>query len=83
MSDTIGGMTHAELLAFIGSQTNRSALPPSLVLKQLAVIEQAGFFGAAPTYRPIVSGSRSSGAALVSLLAALSQLGLIYDQTTA
>jgi hypothetical protein len=42
-----------------------------------------GFFGSAATAKPTVSGSRASGAALVSLLSALSSLGLITDSTTA
>lgn len=43
----------------------------------------AGFFGAAATTQPTVVGSQSSGEALASLLAALAQLGLITDDTTA
>ena len=43
-----------------------------------------GFFDAVPTgTRPTVTGSRSSGAALASLLTALATLGLITDSTTA
>ncbi|MFJ2399842.1 hypothetical protein ACIOUE_00960 [Streptomyces xanthochromogenes] len=41
-----------------------------------------GFWGKTPTTRPTVTGSRASGAALVSLIAALKSLGLIDDQTT-
>ncbi|MGI5404134.1 hypothetical protein ACQEVG_32730 [Streptomyces sp. CA-135486] len=44
---------------------------------------EAGFFGAAPVARPVVTGSRASGAAFDSLLAAMGALGLIDDQTTA
>jgi hypothetical protein len=43
----------------------------------------AGFFGAAPVGRPVVNGSWSDGTAQASLAAALEQLGLIDDQTTA
>ncbi|MFE9064958.1 hypothetical protein [Streptomyces violaceusniger] len=43
----------------------------------------AGFFGAATTTRPTVTGSRDGNAALASLLTALAQLGLIVDNTTA
>jgi hypothetical protein len=43
----------------------------------------AGFFGAAPVGRPTVAGSWSDGTAQASLAAALEQLGLIDDQTTA
>jgi hypothetical protein len=42
-----------------------------------------GFYGAAPVGRPVVNGSRGGNAALASLLAALDQVGLIDDQTTA
>ncbi len=41
-----------------------------------------GFFGASPVAQPSVTGSRASGAALVSLLNALSSLGLIVNNTT-
>lgn len=44
---------------------------------------QAGFYAATAIAKPTVSGSRSSGAALTSLLSALSSLGLITDTTTA
>ena len=43
---------------------------------------QAGFFGAPPVPRPVVTGSWSDGTAQKSLLAALVQLGLVTDQTT-
>lgn len=42
-----------------------------------------GFFGTAPAVQPNVSGSRASGAALTSLLSALTVLGLISNSTTA
>lgn len=42
-----------------------------------------GFYGAAPTNQPTVSGSRADGTALASLLTALATLGLITDSTTA
>lgn len=42
-----------------------------------------GLFGATPVPRPSVTGSRASGAALVSLLAALVALGAITDNTVA
>lgn len=42
-----------------------------------------GFFGTTPQTRPTVTGSRSGGTALQSLLAALSTLGLIADGTSA
>lgn len=43
----------------------------------------AGFFGASPTGRPTVAGSRGGNAALASLLTALAGLGLVVDSTTA
>jgi hypothetical protein len=43
----------------------------------------AGFFGAAPVSRPVVTGSRGANAALTSLLTGLDSLGLVDDQTTA
>ncbi|HET7302777.1 MAG TPA: hypothetical protein VFI74_05610 [Candidatus Saccharimonadales bacterium] len=45
--------------------------------------QKLGFFGATPVVRPTVSGSRSSGAALTSLLSTLATLGIITDATTA
>jgi hypothetical protein len=44
---------------------------------------QAGFFGATPTGRPTVAGSRGGNAALASLITALATLGLVTDSTTA
>jgi hypothetical protein len=43
----------------------------------------AGFFGATPTGRPTVTGSRGGNAALASLITALATLGLVTDSTTA
>jgi hypothetical protein len=42
-----------------------------------------GFFNATPVTVQNVTGSKASGAALVSLLGALVNLGLITDSTTA
>lgn len=42
-----------------------------------------GFFSATAIAKPTVTGSKASGAALASLLTALSSLGLITDSTTA
>lgn len=52
----------------------------SLVLGALG--KSVGFFGSIGTAKPVVAGSKASGAALVSLLAALVGLGLITDNTT-
>jgi hypothetical protein len=41
-----------------------------------------GFFGADPTPRPTITGSRSDGTALANLLTALHNMGLIEDNTT-
>ena len=40
------------------------------------------FYGAAPTAKPTVAGSKGGNAALASLLTALATLGLITDSTT-
>ena len=45
--------------------------------------ENVGFYGETPQPKPTVTGSRSSGAALESLLTALDTLGLITNNTTA
>jgi hypothetical protein len=42
----------------------------------------AGFFGAKPIGRPVITESRSNGKALASLLSQLAGLGLIVDRTT-
>ena len=44
---------------------------------------QLGFYGSTPINKPAVTGSRSSGAALTSLLTRLANLGLITNSTTA
>ena len=44
--------------------------------------EKIGFWGATPIIRPKVTGSRSSGAALTSLLEKLAALGLIINEST-
>lgn len=48
----------------------------------LKVGGDVGFFGAAPTGRPVVSGAKEGNAALASLIAALARLGLVTDSTT-
>ncbi len=45
-------------------------------------VAKLGFYGASPQFRQTVTGSRSSNAAVASLLSALSSLGLIADNTT-
>lgn len=42
-----------------------------------------GFFGATPSLKPTVTGSRTDGTALTSALSALATLGLITNSTTA
>ncbi|MEU6365792.1 hypothetical protein ABZ876_08550 [Streptomyces sp. NPDC046931] len=44
---------------------------------------KVGFYGADPTGRPTVTGSRGGNVALASALTALATLGLIVDNTTA
>lgn len=44
--------------------------------------DELGFFAATPISKPVVTGSRASGAALTSLLSRLAALGLITDSTT-
>jgi hypothetical protein len=45
-------------------------------------VSQLGFYGAAPTAKPVVTGSWSDGTAARSMLSALVRLGLAEDQTT-
>lgn len=42
-----------------------------------------GFYGATPVAKATVTGARDDGTALLSLLTALADLGLIVDSTTA
>lgn len=44
---------------------------------------RVGFYGTAPVVKPAVTGSRSDGTALASLLTALSSLGLLTNSTVA
>jgi hypothetical protein len=53
------------------------------IAQTLAGVGQIGFFNATPVTKPIVTGSRATGAALVSLLTQLAALGLITNSTTA
>ncbi|GFH34308.1 hypothetical protein [Streptomyces pacificus] len=46
-------------------------------------LDRLGFHGVAPVARQAITGSRSDGTALTSLLTALHTLGLITDNTTA
>jgi hypothetical protein len=41
--------------------------------------QKVGFYGATPTTKPTVTGSRGGNAALASLLTALAAQGLIVD----
>jgi hypothetical protein len=40
-----------------------------------------GFFGVQPVARPVITGPRSDGTALASLLAELAKLGLIDNKS--
>ena len=54
-----------------------------MTISELSALK-VGFFGTAPlSAKPTVTGSRASGAALTSLIGALSSIGLINDTTTA
>lgn len=48
----------------------------------LKVNGNLGFFNTTPVAKPTVTGSRSDGTALASLITALASLGLITDSTT-
>lgn len=60
---------------FVGSTTMGTKIGNS-------ASELWGFYGAAPIIQPTVTGSKSSGAALTSLLTQLAALGLISDGTS-
>lgn len=74
-------------------QADRSVKNPPALTAVLGTTEQAdlsigdrlpgpiGFFGTEPTSRPSVAGSRGGNEALTALLSALSNLGLISDDT--
>ncbi len=51
--------------------------------REVSGVRQKGVFGVTPVPRQVVTGSRSSGAAFLSLLQALAAYGEIVDQTTA
>jgi hypothetical protein len=87
-SNTLRALSSTDVPARIvgsASQTNailsveNNAGAPFL---QVAPDGRLAFFGAALHGKPICSGSRSDGAALESLLAALASLGLITDKTS-
>lgn len=54
----------------------------SEVQLQITYDNKIAFFGVTPIVQPTVTGSRATGAALVSLLSALASLGLIINSTT-
>jgi hypothetical protein len=74
---TGGGATSGSI--YIGTDSNSSCL----TITEVATVAQMGFFNAAPIAKPTVTGSRATGAALVSLLNQLAALGLITNSTTA
>jgi hypothetical protein len=51
-------------------------------ITESAGVSKMGFFNVAPVVKPVVTGSRASGAALQDLLTKLASLGLITDSTT-
>jgi hypothetical protein len=81
ISDSLGNM----VLTGGGDATRLFALktPGSTDANIQLQNDGVGFFGAFPTTRRVVSGSRGGNAALASLLTALGELGLIEDTTTA
>jgi hypothetical protein len=81
ISDSFGNM----VLIGGGDATRLFALktPGSTDANIQLLDDGVGFFGAFPTTRRVVSGSRGGNAALASLLTALGELGLIQDTTTA
>src|SRR5690606_41691519 len=58
------------------------SLPDALPISLDGVANQAGFFGVTPVGQQAVTGDRSTGEALQSLLAGLAALGLISDTST-
>ncbi|KUG57768.1 hypothetical protein [Nesterenkonia jeotgali] len=60
-----------------------SAPVQSFIATQVSGVPRVGFLGATAIARPVVTGSRSDGTALASLLAGLAALGLITNDTTA
>lgn len=80
-------LNHDDTNGTVSTSGGDLALAPSSglvsVAGNLSVSGRVGFNGAGPIAKPTVTGSRASGAALVSLLAALASLGLITDSTTA
>jgi hypothetical protein len=66
----------AHALTIIGIQSTPDFSDPPVYTKKL------GFYGTTPVAKPTVTGSRATGAALVSLLTQLASLGLITDSTT-
>jgi hypothetical protein len=50
---------------------------------QVAATGRIGFYGAAPIVQPTVTGSKTGGAALASLLTQLALIGIIVDGTSA
>ena len=62
---------------------SESAPVTSLTATQSAGVAKMGFLGASAVVRQPVTGSRTDGTALASLLTAMANLGLITDSTTA
>jgi hypothetical protein len=73
-----GGATDGGV--YIGTDSHIDCLT---ILQDVSNNSQMGFFSATPVAKPVVTGSRATGAALVSLLSKLAALGLITDSTTA
>lgn len=61
-----------------GTGGNTSGVKVGLVTTQTL-----GFYGAVGTAKPTITGARDDGTALLSLLTALADMGLLVDNTTA
>jgi len=83
------GSTWVFYIPFAGMRVWDKATPQGLIYNSsgawendLTAAAKVGFFGSTPITQPTVSGSKSSNAALTSLITKLALLGLIVDSTT-
>lgn len=80
---TAGGDVRLQVCAGVAGSGELYACKSNGSTKLLRISDVGmGFFGAAPIAQPTVTGSRASGAALVSLLSQLATLGIIVDGTS-
>ena len=64
-------------------QADLNATGPTTRVNDLQISGFVGFFGSEPREKPTISGSWTDGSAGASLVAALAQLGLVVDATSA